>query len=57
MKKSNKPLKEAHTSNKKFGMGDNYPVGIRQKTGKTIDSFLNVGIKPKNSKKTKIQVV
>ena len=29
-----KPLKQAHTANTKYGMGDNYGTGIKAKIGK-----------------------
>ena len=35
----NKPLKQAHTANTKFGMGDNYGTGIRQKVGRIRDDY------------------
>lgn len=41
MKKA-KPLikhKEAHSSNSKFGMGDNYGTGLKQKVGKIVDNY------------------
>jgi len=36
--KKSKPLKQAHTSNAKVGMGDYYGTGIKQKMGRMIDS-------------------
>lgn len=37
MIKKIKPLKNAHTSNSKLGMGDNYGTGQRNKLGKMIE--------------------
>jgi hypothetical protein len=34
-----KALKNAHTSNSKKGMGDNYGPGVKQKIGREIDSY------------------
>ncbi len=40
MKKA-KGLKQAHTSNQKFGMGDFYGVGVKNKVGRVNDSYMN----------------
>jgi hypothetical protein len=46
-----KPLKEAHTSNSKFGMGDNYGTGIKQKLGRMReDSMGMTAMTPKKLK-------
>jgi len=37
--KAPKPLKNAHTSNAKKGMGDYYGTGVRNKLGKIVDGF------------------
>jgi len=34
-----KPLKQSHTANTKYGMGDNYGTGIRQKVGRIRDDY------------------
>lgn len=41
----------AHVAPTKFGMGDNYGTGVRQKLGKMRDGM---GMKPLSSKKLKI---
>jgi hypothetical protein len=50
-----KPLKapkQAHTSNSKIGMGDNYGTGVRQKFGKMReDSMGMIEVTPKKLKK------
>jgi hypothetical protein len=47
-----KPLKNAHTSNSKYGMGDNYGTGVRAKLGKMReDSMGMIEITPKKLKK------
>lgn len=38
--KSSKPIKQAHTSRSKYGMGDSYGSGVRQKVGLMRDSFM-----------------
>lgn len=37
MTKGKTKYKQAHTDNTKYGMGDNYGTGIRQKIGKIRD--------------------
>ncbi len=52
MKKvSSKVNKNAHTSNSKLGMGDNYGSGIRAKVGKVVDGMGMKKITPKSIKK------
>lgn len=49
MKKS-KPLKrtkEAHTASTKYGMGDYYGTGIKQKVGRLRDTFENAPVTSK----------
>ena len=48
--KSTKPSKNAHTANTKYGMGDNYGTGVKQKLGKIVK---NMGVKPISNKKLK----
>jgi ATP-dependent protease Clp ATPase subunit len=43
--------KFAHTADTKFGMGDNYGTGIRQKLGKVIEGSGMKVITPKKLKK------
>jgi hypothetical protein len=43
-----KPLKNAHTSNSKFGMGDNYGRGVKQKIGRVREG---IGMVPLSKKK------
>jgi len=49
-----KPSKPAHTANTKFGMGDYYGTGIKQKVGRSRDDLVNMsplkkmGKPPKN---------
>jgi len=46
-----KGLKNAHTSNAKFGMGDNYGTGIRAKIGRMrSDSMGMIALNPKKLK-------
>lgn len=42
--------KNAHTPNTKFGMGDYYGTGIKNKMGRSIDIM---GLSPTNPKKMK----
>ena len=44
-----KPLKNAHTSNKKLGMGDNYGSGIKNNMGKMREDSMGVNDLPKKS--------
>jgi hypothetical protein len=47
-----KKFKEAHSANKKFGMGDYYGTGVKNPTGKMRDNYMNDQlIKPKTLKK------
>ena len=39
-----KKFKEAHSSNKKFGMGDYYGTGIKNPLGKIRDNYMNDGL-------------
>jgi len=50
MKKKPKPSKNAHTDNTKYGMGDFYGTGVKNKIGKVIDVM---GMSPLTSKKLK----
>lgn len=53
-----KPLKNAHTSNSKFGMGDHYGTGIRAKLGRMReDSMGMMNVTPKKLKKPPKSVV
>lgn len=46
-----KGLKNAHTPNTKYGMGDNYGTGVKQKLGKMrSDSMGMVALTPKKLK-------
>lgn len=46
-----KPLKNAHTSNSKYGMGDNYGTGIKAKLGKMRDDSMGLNaVTPKRLK-------
>ncbi len=48
MKKANpkpKALKNAHTSNAKFGMGDNYGSGVRNPIGKIREGMKSLSSK------------
>lgn len=50
--KSLKPLKNAHTAPTKYGMGDNYGTGIKQKLGRMReDSMGMISLTPKKLKK------
>lgn len=49
--KSKSNYKKAHTANTKFGMGDNYGTGIKQKIGRIRDGM---GMKSLSSKNLKI---
>ena len=49
--KKNKPLKQAHTSSSKFGMGDYYGTGIRNPMGKSSDVMGMEGVSSKKLKK------
>lgn len=48
--KNSKPLKTAHTSNSKIGMGDYYGTGVKQKMGRIRESQMDFG-KPTNLKR------
>lgn len=50
MKKNKGKYKEAHSMNKKFGMGDFVGTGIKQPIGRVRDSYLG---KPLSSSKIK----
>ncbi len=48
--KTMKPLKrtnEAHTANTKFGSGDYYGTGIKQKVGRMREDYMSNPISPK----------
>jgi hypothetical protein len=45
-----KPLKNAHTPNTKYGMGDYYGTGVRQKIGRVREGM---GMQPLTPKKLK----
>ena len=45
-----KGLKNAHTSNSKYGMGDNYGSGVKAPVGRMVDGM---GMKPVSSSKLK----
>lgn len=47
MKKA-RPLKQAHTMNAKYGMGDYYGTGVKNPMGRIIDSM---GTNPVSKKK------
>jgi hypothetical protein len=48
-----KPLKNSHTPNTKFGMGDNYGTGVKQKIGRMReDSMGQIAVIPKKLKKS-----
>lgn len=49
--KSLKPTKEWHSSNKKFGMGDYYGTGIKQKVGRIREGYGQNPITPAKLKK------
>ena len=40
--KKGKPVKQAHTANTKYGMGNNYGTGIRAKLGKVRDDTVGM---------------
>jgi len=47
-----KPLKNAHTPNTKFGLGDYYGTGIRAKFGRMRDDSMGMmNVTPKKLKK------
>lgn len=47
-----KYLKNAHTSNAKFGMGDHYGTGIKAKLGRVREDTMGANLtKPKKLKK------
>lgn len=46
-----KKAKQAHTMNTKYGMGDNYGTGIRQKLGRVRDGMGMQVLSPKKLKK------
>lgn len=52
MKKTPKAFKEAHSANKKFGMGDHYGTGIKNPVGKLRDEYLGAGNLKPNKLKT-----
>ncbi len=45
--KPSKRIKEAHTAPTKYGMGDYYGTGIKQKMGKVRDTYLDNKISSK----------
>ncbi len=46
--KKDKPTKQFHTSSSKYGMGDYYGTGVRNKVGTIIEGF---GVEKVSSKK------
>lgn len=49
--KVSKPLKQAHSANKKFGMGDYYGSGIKNPIGKMREDSLGMNaVTPKKLK-------
>ena len=46
--KKPKPLKQSHTANTKYGMGDFQGVGVKQKVGRLRDDYMINGYKSKN---------
>lgn len=49
--KNNKPSKEWHSANQKFGMGDFYGTAIKQKVGRVREDYMGTTpIKPKGIK-------
>jgi hypothetical protein len=48
--KKTKGLKQAHTDNTKYGMGDYYGTGVRSKIGKMRDGMGMQDISPKKLK-------
>lgn len=50
MKKSKPPkrTKEAHTAPTKYGMGDYYGTGIKQKMGRVRDNYVDYPVASKN---------
>ncbi len=38
-KSSIKPLRNAHTANTKYGMGDHYGTGVKNPTGRVIEGI------------------
>lgn len=46
-----KPLKQAHTANTKYGMGDYYGTGVKQKLGRMRDDSMGMlSLTPKKLK-------
>lgn len=54
MKKLGKRVKEAHVANTKYGSGDSYGTGIKQKVGIMRDSYMDNPIKPSMGKIKKV---
>lgn len=54
MKKPGKRTKEAHVANTKYGSGDNYGTGIKQKVGILRDSYMDIPVSKKIGKVKKI---
>lgn len=48
VKNSLKPAKNAHTANTKYGMGDFYGTGVKQKVGTMRDTYMMPKISSKN---------
>jgi hypothetical protein len=46
-----KPARNAHTANTKYGMGDNYGTGIKQKMGRIRSSGTGANFLPPKSLK------
>lgn len=51
--KNPKPIKQAHTSKSKVGMGDYLGQAIKQKVGKPKQLMMNLDVKPKKMKPPK----
>lgn len=49
--KPSKPLKNSHTPNTKYGMGDYYGTGVRNPLGKVKEGLGVVQVKSKKLKK------
>lgn len=43
-----KTVRQAHTANTKFGSGDYYGTGIKQKVGRMREDYLNPAISSKD---------
>ncbi len=50
--KSIKRNQQGHTSNEKFGVGDNYGSGVTNKVGRSIDSSMHYSAETPSKLKT-----